>query len=126
VSVVGLGSRGRWTMKPRIMYMECKSGGLSGPARIGRVSFSQTWRTVYYRGRAFAAMGRGGFKANYLDVETGQEYWISGCKRRGGDRLYPGMIEVDEDVREEYWTVIRGEAEWRGRGAIRCVGKYGR
>ena len=22
--------------------------------------------------------------ANYFDVETGDEYWISGCKKRGG------------------------------------------
>ena len=49
-----------------------------------------------------------GFKANNFDVETGAEFWISGCKKRGGDRLYGGIIEIDEDVREEYWVSIRG------------------
>jgi hypothetical protein len=29
-------------MRPRIMYIEDKFGGLSGPGRIGRVRFSQT------------------------------------------------------------------------------------
>lgn len=39
----------------------------------------------------------------------GEEYWISGCKRDGTDRLYAGMVEIDEDVAEEYWGDIRGE-----------------
>lgn len=29
------------------MYIASKANGLSGPARIGRVSFSKTGRTVY-------------------------------------------------------------------------------
>jgi hypothetical protein len=94
----------------RIMYIENKSEGLSGgEARIGRVTFSKTGRTIYYRGKAFRAWKRG-FKANYRDRETGEEYWISGPKKNGEDRLYGERvpIEIDEDVREEYWTVIRG------------------
>ena len=43
-----------------------------------------------------------------LKEATGAEFWISGCKKRGGDRLYGGVIEIDEDVREEYWVSIRG------------------
>jgi len=35
----------------RIMYIECKAGGLTGGARIGRVTFSKTGRTLYYRGQ---------------------------------------------------------------------------
>lgn len=34
-------------MKPRIMYIESKAGGLTGPARIGRVRFSKTSATLY-------------------------------------------------------------------------------
>lgn len=88
------------------MYIECKSG-LNGRGRIGRVSFSKTGQTLYYAGREFRSL-KGGYKANYFDVETGQEYWISGPKQRGGDRLYgqPG-VDIDEDVRIEYWTSIR-------------------
>ena len=36
-------------MKSRIMYIECKSDGLTGPARIGRVTFSKTGRTLLRR-----------------------------------------------------------------------------
>ena len=54
-----------------------------------------------------------GFKSNYFDVETGEDYWISGPKRDGSDRLYGGRvpIEIDDDVREEYWKVVRGQPE---------------
>lgn len=53
-----------------------------------------------------------GFKSNYLDVESREEYWISGPKKRGGDRLYgSGRVEIDDDVREEYWTKIRNQPE---------------
>jgi hypothetical protein len=100
-------------MRSRIMYIENKAGGLSGPARIGRVSFSKTGKTLYYRGRAFQSLKGMGFKANYFDVESGEEYWISGCKRDGSDRLYGERIpvEIDEDVRAEYWTEIRQQPE---------------
>ena len=98
-------------MQPRIMYIEDKSNGLSGPGRIGRVTFSQTGKSVYYAGRTFRSLKGQGFKANYVEVGTGAALWISGCKKRGGDRLYGGVIEIDEDVREEYWLSIRGMPE---------------
>ena len=92
------------------MYIERKAGGLEGEARIGRVTFSRTGRTLYYRGKTFQSLKGSGFKSNYYDVETGEDYWISGPKRDGTDRLYHGKtppVEIDEDVREEYWTQIR-------------------
>jgi hypothetical protein len=97
----------------RIMYIECKAGGLVGDARIGRVTFSQTGRTLYYRGQTFRSLKGAGFKSNYYCVETGEDYWISGPKRRGGDALYGGNtpFEIDADVREEYWTNIRQQPE---------------
>jgi hypothetical protein len=100
-------------MKGRIMYIESKADGLSGPARIGRVSFSKTGKTLYYDGKTFQSLKGAGFKANYVEVESGDEYWISGCKRDGTDRLYGERlpVEIDDDVREEYWTEIRGQPE---------------
>ena len=97
----------------RIMYIECKAGSLVGSARIGRVSFSKTGRTLYYRGQTFQSLKGAGFKSNYYCVETGEDYWISGPKRRGGDTLYGGStpIEIDEDVREEYWRDIRRQPD---------------
>jgi hypothetical protein len=95
-------------MKPRIMYVERKADSLNGEARIGRVSLSKTGKTLLYRGMTFKSI-KGGYKANYYEEESGDEYWISGCKKSGADRLYKSNlpIEIDEDVREEYWTKIR-------------------
>jgi hypothetical protein len=94
----------------RIMYIERKSGyGDDGPARIGRVAFSRTGRTIYYKGRAFRPLGGSGVSGNYADRETGDEYWISGPKKAGGDRHWAGTgpVEIDPDVVEEYWREIR-------------------
>jgi hypothetical protein len=103
--------------KTRIMWIERKAGALQGDARIGRVSFSKTGRTLYYRGRKFQSLKGDGFKSNYFDVESGENYWISGPKRNGQDALYGGGgAEIDEDCREEYWTKIRGAAHLTGRG----------
>ena len=93
----------------RIMYIECKAGALTGEGRIGRVTFSQTGRTLYYHGQKFQSLKGAGFKSNFYDVDTGEDYWISGPKRDGGDALYGGStpIEIDDDVRDEYWRNIR-------------------
>ena len=95
----------------RIMYMERKAGGLVGASRIGRVTFSKTGRTLYYRGQKFQSLKGAGFKSNYFDVNTREDYWISGPKRGGGDRMYAQRtpVQIDEDVREEYWRQIRRE-----------------
>jgi hypothetical protein len=91
------------------MYIECKGDGLTGSARIGRVTFSRTGDTLYYGGKAFQSSKGRDFKSNYFEVETGEEYWISGPKKNGQDALYATNIgaEIDEDVREEYWTKNR-------------------
>ena len=94
------------------MYIEAKPDGLTGPARIGRVSFSKSGRTLHYGGKEFRSLKGMGFKANYYDVETGEEYWISGPRKDGADRLYGERVpvEVDEDVKDEYWVGIRGRS----------------
>jgi hypothetical protein len=89
---------------------ESHEAGLTGPARIGRVTFSKSGRSLTYRGKEFSKAT--GFKANYC-CETGEWFWISGPKKRGGDSLYATNIpiEIDDDVREEYWTEIRKQPE---------------
>lgn len=97
--------------KPRIMYIENKSQSLNGPARIGRVHFSKTGKSLIYGGRTFQSNKGRGFKANYFDTETGEDFWISNPRKDGQDRLYPGSggpVEIDDDVKEEYWHDIRG------------------
>ena len=99
-----------------------QDGRAGGPARIGRVTFSQSGRTVYYAGRVFQRIHAS--KANYYDVATGEEYWISGCKKKGDDTLYPGLVEIDDDVREEYWLAIRNRPDCVKMSSIRSEGKY--
>ncbi len=94
--------------RSRIMYIESKPDGLQGPARIGRVYFSKSGKSLYYDGMMFQSLSGAGFKANYFDVESGDHYWISGPRKDQNDRLYGGNkgVEVDEDVREEYGALI--------------------
>jgi hypothetical protein len=98
-------------MAHRVMYVELKSGysGEDGPARIGRVRFSKTGRTLYYRGLRLQTLRGGGLMtANYIDVGTGDEYWVSGVKRNGQDRhrFGRGPVEIDADARDEYLQII--------------------
>ncbi|MCI3132970.1 1-deoxy-D-xylulose-5-phosphate synthase [Phenylobacterium aquaticum] len=94
------------------MYIEDKSESLNGAARIGRVTFSKSGRSLTYRGRTFQSLGGHGFKANYFDVESGDHFWISGPRKDGRDRLYDQSgkpVAIDEDVAEDYWRNIRGQ-----------------
>ena len=52
----------------RIMYIECKAGGLTGAARIGRVTLSKTGRTLYYRDQTFQSLKGAGFKSDRKSV----------------------------------------------------------
>lgn len=63
------------------MYIECKAGGLVGDARIGRVTFSKAGKSIYYNGMTFKTLKGTGFKSNYVDEESGEEYWISGPRK---------------------------------------------
>ena len=94
----------------RVMYVERKTGfGDNGPARIGRVSFSHSGRTIYYNDKSFQSCGGQGIAGNYFDTETGDEYWISGPKKNGQDRHWAGggPVAIDNDIAEEYWRDIR-------------------
>ncbi|UCC16588.1 MAG: hypothetical protein JSU58_09505 [Dehalococcoidales bacterium] len=95
------------------MYIELKThpGGHDdrGPAWIGRVYFNKSGKTLTYKGQRFQR-GNWGTCSNYVDVKTGDKYWISGPKKNGEDR-YPWArrtpVYIDADVLVEYWTKIR-------------------
>ena len=92
------------------MYIERKAESLNGPARIGRVTFSKSGRSVKYGGKELLKT-KSGYKFNHIEMETGDEFWISGPRRDGKDRLYPQStqpVEIDDDVRQEYWLKVRG------------------
>jgi hypothetical protein len=92
------------------MYVESKADGLQGPARIGRVYFSKSGKTLYYRGLRFQSLKGNGFKANYFETSSGDHYWISGPRKDRDDRLYGGCrgVQIDEDVQIEYAAYLRG------------------
>ena len=104
-------------MRTRIMYIEFKGDSLTGEARIGRVRFSKSMKSIHYDGRTFESLKGTGFKANFCDVETGDHYWISGPRKDGADRLYGERLPIiiDEDAQEEYWTEIRKQPEMVGK-----------
>jgi hypothetical protein len=110
------------SMRTRIMYIENKSGGLTGACRIGRVGFSKTGSTLFYDGRSFKSLKGAGFKANWFDEATGDQFWISGPRKDGADGLYGRVTQpedVDADVAEAYWRDIRG---WRAVPAASGIG----
>jgi|ETNmetMinimDraft_15_1059895.scaffolds.fasta_scaffold92205_1 hypothetical protein len=111
-SVRSKGERG----PSRIMYIELKSGdghNDRGTAYIGRVTFSKSGKSIYYRDLKLQSLKGAGICANYFEVESGDEYWVSGCKKNGQDRHWAGggPVEIDDDVRDEYWTDIRKQPE---------------
>jgi hypothetical protein len=67
-----------------------------------------------------------GFKANFIDEETCEEYWISGCKKDGNDALYSTIVEIDEDIKEEYWVTIRKKPALKHTSSFKAIGKYSR
>jgi hypothetical protein len=119
--IIGAGNSkrgGEMIKRTRIMYIESKAEGLNGPARIGRVTFNRTGRTLFYNGQSFQRLKGRGFKANLYETETGAQYWISGPRRDGQVRLYGKsalVVEIDADVREEYWTEIRKQPEHKSK-----------
>ena len=106
------------------MYIEPKEGVASLDADIGRVGFSKTGKTLKYAGREFRSLKGSGFKANYLDIETGDKFWISGCRQDGNDGLYKTTVYVDEDIRCEYWSDIRGMPERKDQASFISTGKH--
>lgn len=96
----------------RVMYLENKDGHIEGvAARIGWVSFSKTGQTIYYRGRVLQKAKGGGVRGNFFDVESREEFWVSGVKQRGSNihAAEKGVrVEVDADAVDEYRVIRRG------------------
>ncbi len=96
-------------MQPEIKYIELKSGfSHDGPAWIGLVSYSKSGRTLYFNGRAFQSIGSDRIRGNFYDIESGEEYWISGVKKNLQDRHWVGngKVFIEERVVEEYKKLV--------------------
>lgn len=73
---------------------------------------SRSGRTIYFNGRALKRAVGGMIRGNYCDLETDEEYWVSGVKKNGQDRHWAGggKIRVARDAVDEYLALI-GEDE---------------
>ena len=100
-------------MRTEIKYLELKTGfSDNGPAWIGMVSFSKSGKTIYFDGKAFQSLSGTGISANYFDLESGDEYWISGVKKDMSDRhqFGGGKIFVEKRILSDYLKII-GKSE---------------
>lgn len=96
-------------MKKQLLYVEQKSGTEGqNLAWIGKGSFSKSGRTIYFNDQAFQSLNGAGISGNYYNIETGDEYWISGVKKNKQDRHWSdnGIILIDESVVPEYLDII--------------------
>lgn len=94
-----------------LMYVELKTGySDDGPAWIGYVKTSKSKKTIYFNDHAFQKYS--GWCSNYVDVENGDAYWITGVKKRESNRHWSGhgKIMIDRRAVEEYLRHI-GESE---------------
>ena len=94
-------------MKTEIIYVELiDKFDHRGSAWIGFGHFSKSGRTVYFNDKVYAR-GRG-ISGNHVDIESGEECWISGVKKNGEDRHKhgSGKIHLDKSVIEDYLKII--------------------
>jgi len=96
-----------------LRYIELKTGySDNGPAWIARVKVSKSGRTVYFNGKALKRATGGGVSGNHFDIETRDEYWVSGVKKDGRDRHWAGsgLVSIESSAVTEYLQTI-GAAE---------------
>ncbi len=91
-----------------LKYIELKSGyNDNGPAWIGRVKASKSGRTLYFNGRALKRGVRGA-SGNYVDLRTGEFFWVSGVKRNSEDRHWAGSgkVLIEAAAVREYLAIV--------------------
>ena len=99
-----------------IRYIELKTGySDNGPAWIGNVKESKSGKTIYFNDHAFQKYH--GAYGNYIDIETGDEYWISSVKKNGQDRHWAGG-------RKDYHRQ-KGNRRIFGNNTCRQTGSFG-
>lgn len=111
-------------MRKRLMYIEPKGHkATDGAARVRRVTQVKLGHMIYDADKAFVPQRNRGSGANYTDTQTGEPYWIAPCRKDGRDSLDPKVIELDDDVREEYWQAVRGMPENAHEGTYQSPGR---
>lgn len=104
-----------WSVKI-LRYIELKSGHSdNGPAWIGHVTQSKSGRTLYFNGRGLMKLkgqNRGESGGNYIDMETGESFWVSGVKKNGQDRHWAGSgkVLIEAAAVADYLAVVGARA----------------
>jgi hypothetical protein len=99
-----------------LRYVEIKSGhDDNGPAWIGYVTQSKSGRTLYFNGRGLMKLKgqrRADTGGNYVDMETGESFWISGVKKDGQDRHSSGSgkVLIEAAAVSEYLETVKAKA----------------
>lgn len=90
-------------MKKELIYVELTNGlNHDEKAEIGFGFFNRTRSTVYFNGKI---LGKGkSTVGNFVNIETGEDYWVSGTKKNGQNRHWAGngKIHIDETSITEY------------------------
>ena len=98
-----------------LRYIELKSGHSdSGPAWIAYVTQSKSRRTLYFNGRGLMKLKgqrRGDSGGNYVDMEKGESFWVSGVKKNGQDRHWAGSGKalIEAAAVSDYLDIIRAK-----------------
>lgn len=93
----------------RIVYIELKTGfSDNGPAWIAEVEYSKTGQTLYFDDRALKKLKIPGIGTNHFDIETGEDYWVTGVKKNGHNRHQygSGKIMIDSEIVDEYLSMV--------------------
>lgn len=96
-------------MKTAIKYIELKSSHHTDAdeAWIAKVWLSSSGKTIYFND---IALKRGqGADSNHFNIENGDEYWISGVKKRETNRHWRGSIYIEESLVEWYEKHTEGK-----------------
>src|SRR5204862_5770932 len=104
-----------WSVKI-LPYIELKSGHSdNGPAWIAYVTQSKSGRTLYFNGRGLMKLKgqrRGGSGGNYIDMVSGESFWVSGVKKNGEDRHWAGSgrVLIEAEAIQDYLVAIKAKA----------------
>jgi hypothetical protein len=92
-----------------IKYIEPKTGYAdNGLAWIARVVLSRSGQAIWFGDGPLRRGGGQLVAGDFIDIISGDEYWLSGVKKRGGDRLRAraGRIAIEASAVPEYLAEV--------------------
>ncbi len=96
-----------------ILYIERVVGcNHNGEAIIAKVSYSKTGQTIYFNNKTLKKSKGPVTRGNYIDIESKEEYWVSGVKQRGSNRHWAAngynKVIVQKDAKEAFLSTVKG------------------